>query len=275
MRRAAFFADSGLKIVLLEFYLDLGFLKVKIAIIGFGKMGVPVKKIAQERGHTVVTIDPTAKDADFKEINAQSLSGADVCIDFTTAGTVIENAKKVAAQNKNLVVGTTGWYDKMPEMASATKNIGCLWSGNFSIGMNVFFRAVRASAKMINNLPEYDAAVFEIHHNQKKDSPGGSAQIAGKIILEEMKRKKKVFADRFAERKPEADELHVASIRCGTIPGTHTVLFDSPVDTIELKHVARGREGFAFGAVLAAEFVKGKKGFFTIDDLMNGIIGVQ
>ena len=248
---------------------------LRLALIGYGKMGKAVEAIALQRKHSVVKIDPSASEADFKEINSQSLAGVDVCIDFTTPATVLEDAKKVAALKKNIVIGTTGWYDKMAEMKSVVGVVGCIWSGNFSIGMNVFFRAVRQSARMINKLPEYDAAVFEIHHNQKKDSPGGSAQIAGKIILEEMKRKKKIVADRFAERKPEPGELHVASVRCGSIPGTHTVLFDCPVDTIELKHIARGREGFAFGAVLAAEFILGKKGFFGIDDLMNGIIGGQ
>lgn len=248
---------------------------MKFALIGYGKMGRAVEAIALQRKHSIVRIDPTEVGADFKEINSQSLDGVDVCIDFTNAATVMESAKKVAALGKNLVIGTTGWYEKTAEMKSNVKDIGCLWSGNFSIGMNVFFRAVRQTARMINKLPEYDAAVFEIHHNQKKDSPGGSAQITGKIILDEMQRKKKIVADRFADRKPEVDELHVASIRCGSIPGTHTVLFDSQVDTVELKHIARGREGFGFGAVLAAEFVAGKKGFFSIDDLMNGIIGVQ
>ena len=205
---------------------------MKFGVIGFGKMGAAVKKSALQRGHTVVTIDPIAQGADFKEITDKSLEGVDVCIDFTTPATIMENAKKVAALGKPLIIGTTGWYDKMSEMKEVTKNIGCLWSGNFSIGMNVFFRAVGETAKIMNNLPEYDAAVYEVHHNQKKDSPGGSAQIIGKIIIDNMKRKKKIVGDRFTDRKPEADELHVASVRCGSIPGTHTVLFDCPVDTI-------------------------------------------
>jgi len=244
---------------------------MKIALIGYGKMGKAVEGIAKSRGHQIVKIDPLESGADFKEINAQALEGVDVCVDFTTPVVVLENAKKISALGKNLVIGTTGWYEKTADMKALTKNIGCIWSGNFSIGMNVFFHAVKETAKVMNNLPEYDAAVYEIHHNQKKDSPGGSAQIIGKIILENLPRKKRVVTDKF-ERKPEPEELHVASIRCGSVPGTHTVLFDCPVDTIELKHIARGREGFAFGAVLAAEFIKGKKGFYNIDDLMKTII---
>ena len=236
-------------------------------------MGKSVETVALARGHSVVKIDPITQNSDFKEINADSLSGVDVCIDFTAPAVVFENVKKVSVLNKNLVIGTTGWYDRMDEMKSITSEIGCIWSGNFSIGMNVFFHAVAETAKVMNNIPEYDAAVYEIHHNQKKDSPGGSAQIIGKIILDNMSRKKKIVGNSFAERKPEADELHVASVRCGSIPGTHTVLFDCPVDTIELKHIARGREGFAFGAVLAAEFVNCKKGFYGIEDLMKQVIG--
>jgi 4-hydroxy-tetrahydrodipicolinate reductase len=246
---------------------------LKLAIIGYGKMGKAVEQAALQRGHSVVKIDSFEPSADFKEINFDSVGSADVCIDFTTPVSALINAKKVASLGKNLVMGTTGWYDGMDEMKASVKNIGFLWSGNFSIGMNVFFRAVRQTAKMMNKIPEYDAAVCEIHHNQKKDSPGGSAQIIGKIILGEMQRKKKIVGDAFTERKPLPEELHVASVRCGSIPGTHTVYFDCPVDTVELRHTARGREGFAFGAILAAEFLQNKKGFFSIEDLMNGIIG--
>jgi 4-hydroxy-tetrahydrodipicolinate reductase len=258
--------------VLLFTYYWVGVL-LRIALIGYGKMGRAVEAQAKLRNHELVKIDPFAADADFKEIDATSLSGVDVCIDFTTPSTVFDNVKKISALNKNVVIGTTGWYDKTSEMKELTKNLGCIWSGNFSIGMNVFFRAVKETAKIMDKIPEYDAAVFEVHHNQKKDSPGGSAQIIGKIILDNMQRKKRIVGDRFTDRKPDPDELHVASVRCGSIPGSHTVLFDCPVDTIELKHIARGREGFAFGAVLAAEFIVNKKGFYNIDDLMNEVIG--
>lgn len=246
---------------------------MNIAIIGYGRMGKAVEKIALERKHSVITVDPIDPKANFKEINSDSIKNADVCIDFTVPTIALENAKKISSLGKNLVMGTTGWYDEMDEMKKSVQNIGFLWSGNFSIGMNVFFEIVRKTASIMNNLPEYDAAVYEIHHNQKKDSPGGSAQIIGKIITEEMDRKKKIVGNAFTERKPEPEELHVASVRCGSTPGVHTVIFDCPIDTIELKHTARGREGFALGAVMAAEFLRGKKGFYTIEDLMKTIVG--
>jgi 4-hydroxy-tetrahydrodipicolinate reductase len=245
---------------------------MRIGIIGYGKMVKEIQKICFNRGHEITIIDPVEEKADFREINSESLKGINVCIDFTIPNKAIENAQKVAQLEKNLVMGTTGWYEKINEMQEATKNIGFLWSGNFSVGMNVFFEAVRTTAKIMNNLPEYDAAVCEIHHNQKKDSPGGSAQILGNIVIEELERKNKLVGESFAERKPEANELHVASVRCGSIPGTHTIYFDSIVDTIELKHIARGREGFALGAVMAAEFINGKKGFFGMNDFMKTII---
>jgi len=245
---------------------------LNIALIGYGKMGKAIRRVALDRKHSVVLIDPTESDVDFKEINSEALKDVDVCIDFSSPSVALSNAKLVSALGKNLVMGTTGWYSDMAKMKENVNGVGFLWSANFSIGMNVFFHSIKETAKVMNNIPEYDVAVCEIHHNQKKDSPGGSAQIIGKIILDNIKRKKKIVGECFSDRKPSPDELHVASVRCGSIPGTHSVLFDCPVDTIELKHTARGREGFAFGAVLAAEFVNGKKGFFGIEDLMKTII---
>ena len=246
---------------------------LKIALIGYGRMGKAVEQIALTRNHSIVRIDPVAVGANFKNIDNTSLDGVDVCIDFTTPATAIENATKAANLGKNLVMGTTGWYDQTEKMKEVIQKSGTgfIWSGNFSVGMNVFFRIVRDAAKNFNNLPEYDTAVLEMHHNKKKDSPGGSAQIIGKIMLEELERKNKMVFDKF-DRKPESNELHVASVRVGSVPGVHEVIFDCPIDTIELKHTARNLDGFAFGAVLAAEFINGKKGFYGIDELMNAVL---
>jgi 4-hydroxy-tetrahydrodipicolinate reductase len=185
----------------------------------------------------------------------------------------MENIKKISSLGKNIVIGTTGWYDRMPEVESMiNKNkVGAIWSGNFSIGVNVFFRIVESAASLFNNIHDYDAMVHEIHHNQKADSPSGTASMIGKIILKNMSRKNKIITDKL-ERKIEPNELHISSVRVGTVPGTHEVLFDSAADTIELKHTARTREGFALGAVMAAEFIADKKGFYGIEDLMNNLI---
>ena len=244
-----------------------------IALIGYGKMGKIIRKLAEEKGHTIkVVIDPNCENT-IKDITAEALEGVDVCIDFTHPSVIMDNIRKIASFGKNIVIGTTGWYDQMDEVKKIVEEagIGLIWSGNFSIGVNAFFRIVENASKTFNNLDSYDAMVHEFHHNQKADSPSGTASMIGKIVVENLDRKDKIVEDRLA-RKIEPNELHLSSTRGGSIPGTHSVIFDSLQDTIELKHTARGREGFATGAVLAAEFINDKKGFFSINDLMDDII---
>ena len=245
-----------------------------IAIIGYGKMGQIVGRIAKDRGINVkAIIDPHSADADFSEINEESLEGVDVCIEFSLPEAALGNVKKIAALKKNLVLATTGWYDKLDEVKKIVKKsgIGFMYASNFSIGVNAFFRIVAEAAKVMNNLEEYDVMGYEMHHNRKKDSPSGTAKSISEILLENIKRKDKLVEDKL-DRKIEDNELHFASVRGGDIPGTHSVVFDSSADTIELKHTARTRDGFALGSVMAAEWLKGKKGFFSIDDMMKEII---
>ena len=245
-----------------------------IALIGYGKMGRTVHALAKQNGIEITAIiDPVAVEATAKEISAMALKNADVCIDFTQSSVLVENVKKIAALKKNIVVGTTGWYDKAEEVKKIVEQakIGLIFATNFSIGVNLFYRIVKNAARLFNNFSEYDAFVLELHHNKKKDSPSGTAKSIGEIILQEMKRKNKMVFDKL-DRQIEANELHVASVRAGSIPGTHTVGFDSNADTIELKHEARSRDGFAAGALLAADWINGKKGFFSIEDLMSQII---
>lgn len=244
---------------------------MKIAIIGYGKMGNMISKLAVERGHEVVTIDPVVE-ADFKDINEESLKDVDVCIEFTVPDQALDNIKKIAAQKKNMVIGTTGWYDQIDEVKKLTKGLGFIYSGNFSVGVNAFIRIVKEAAKLMGNLDEYDAYGYELHHNQKKDSPSGTAQMIANAVVDNLKNKKKIVTEKL-DRAPEKDELHFASVRGGSVPGTHVVAFDSIADTIELKHTARSRLGFALGSVMAAEFIEKKKGWFEIDDLMKDIIG--
>jgi 4-hydroxy-tetrahydrodipicolinate reductase len=244
---------------------------MRIAIIGYGKMGKIIQRIAQEKKHDVVTIDPV-QDADFKEINEESMKDIDVAIDFTLPTIALQNAKTCATLGTNIVMGTTGWYDNLDEMKEVVKDIGFIWSGNFSIGVNMFFKIVEEASKVVNNVEGYDVSVFETHHNMKKDSPSGTAKMIADKVIKNLERKDTIIIDKF-DRAPKENELHVASMRCGKIPGTHTVTFDSDADTIELIHRARNREGFALGAVLAAEFLKDKKGFFDINDLMKTLLG--
>jgi len=250
---------------------------MRIAIIGYGKMGHEIEEAARQKEMDIVTIDRDTgtgkKVADFKEINEQSLKDVDVCIDFTHPDSAVENIKKISALGKNIVMGTTGWYNHMDEVKKIIKdtNIGFIWSGNFSIGVNMFFRMVESAAKVVNSVEDYDIFLHEFHHKNKADKHSGTAEMIAKILVENISRKDKVLYNHLGS-KINDNELHVSSTRCGNIPGTHIVGFDSLADTIELKHTARNRKGFALGAVLAAEFIHGKKGFFNIDDMMKEII---
>ena len=247
---------------------------MKIAIIGYGKMGHEIEKVAKAKGIAVTTIDPSNDSANYKEINEESMKDIDVCVDFTHPDSVIGNIGKISKFKKNIVVGTTGWYDKMSEVKKIIEDakIGLVWSGNFSIGVNIYFKIIENAAKIMNKISDYDVFVHEFHHNKKADSPSGTAVMIGKILTDNIERKKKVVTEEL-KRKIEPDELHISSTRGGSIPGTHIVGFDSPADTIELKHTARSREGFALGAVIAAQWIQNKKGFYDIDDLMKDMIG--
>lgn len=248
---------------------------MNIVIIGYGKMGHEIEKVAKAKGITIKSIiDPNIEEAQYKEINEMSMKDVDVCVDFTHPNCVVENIKKISKFKKNIVVGTTGWYDKLEEVKKIVKEekIGLIWSGNFSLGVNIFFKIIENSAKLINNFDDYDVFVHEFHHNQKADSPSGTAVMIGKILLENIKRKNKIVSEEL-KRKILPNELHISSTRSGSIPGTHIIGFDSSADTIELKHTARNREGFALGAIKAAEWINGKKGFYDINDMMKTISG--
>lgn len=248
---------------------------MNIAILGYGKMGKLIQNIAHDKGIKVVsTIDPNIKEAKFSEINEESLKGVDVVIDFTHPDTAIDNIKKVTSLGKNIVVGTTGWYDNIDEVKKTVENgkTGLIWSGNFSIGVNIFFRIIRNASKIMDKFDDYDVFVHEFHHNQKADSPSGTAVMIGDILKDNIQRKDTITTEEL-KRKIKPNEVHISSTRSGNIPGTHIVGFDSIADTIELKHTARSRHGFAVGAILAAEFINGKKGFYDIDSLMTDVIG--
>ncbi|RLG14505.1 MAG: 4-hydroxy-tetrahydrodipicolinate reductase, partial [Candidatus Nanohalarchaeota archaeon] len=234
---------------------------VKIALIGYGKMGRAIEQLCKEKEGIEVAsiIDPFDKSC-FAGINEESLNGIDVAVDFTTPGTVMDNISKIAELKKNIVVGTTGWYDKMDDVKKIVEknNIGFIWASNFSIGVNLFFKMIRNASQLMNRFEDYDIYGIEMHHNQKKDSPSGTAKTIGDILLKNIERKKRVVTERL-DRKIEPDELHIASVRAGTISGTHIVGFDSAVDEIELKHTAKGRIGFAGGAIMAAKWIENKK----------------
>lgn len=238
---------------------------MKIALIGYGKMGRLIEEMAlQQEEQIVARIDSK------KEITKESLNGADVCIDFSHPKSILSNIKKLAELNQTIVVGTTGWYDQLDlvkELVSMYK-IGLIYAPNFSIGVNVFLKIVKEAAKLIDKFDQYDAAGYEIHHNQKVDAPSGTAKAITQVLINNLNRKTKIIYE-LGNNKLEADELHFSSLRVGRNPGEHHVIFDSPNDTISIFHQARDRTGFANGAILAARWLQGKKGLFTINDFLE------
>jgi 4-hydroxy-tetrahydrodipicolinate reductase len=218
-----------------------------IAIVGYGKMGRMIDRLAAERGIAVALKLDEFNNSNFEGITAQNFRDIDVAIDFSTPHTVIGNIERIAALGVNLVIGTTGWQEHMPHVKSIVEkhNIGLVWSPNYSIGVNAFFQIVKAAAKLLANEPEYEAWAWEVHHSAKKDAPSGTLL----KLVNEMKAA--------GYNRP----VDVASNRAGTIAGTHEIGFDSAADTITLRHTARSREGFALGAIKAAEWIVGKKGF--------------
>lgn len=236
---------------------------MKIAIVGYGKMGHMIENSAKNFGHEVVaTVDVIAKDAtnlvpqgDYAAVaKAVKDSGAEGIIEFSHPSSVMGNINALLPLGLPLVIGTTGWNDKKAEVAdlAAKNNCAVMTSANFSIGVNMLYKIIEEAAKLVSQFDEYDASIFEAHHNQKADSPSGTAIDIAKHLMANYPKKDTVVVDAFHER-PKANELHVASMRVGSVPGTHTVFFDSTADTIEITHRARSREGFANGAVHALE----------------------
>ncbi|MCR5289256.1 MAG: 4-hydroxy-tetrahydrodipicolinate reductase [Treponema sp.] len=236
---------------------------MKIALVGYGKMGHLLKNVAIEKGHTVaVTVDVVAPDADVKipAGDGQALAraiksaGVDGIIEFSHPSAVMTNIKALLPLGIPIVVGTTGWNDKVAEVEKLASDCGgtLLYSSNYSIGVNMFFKIVEEAVKVLQPFSEYDIAIHEMHHNQKADSPSGTALEIARRVLANTSAKTETVVDAF-HTKPAPQQLHVSSTRIGSNPGEHTVYFDSPADTIELTHRARNREGFARGAVFSLE----------------------
>lgn len=228
---------------------------MKIALIGYGKMGHIIEEMLRARGHELAcAIDVN----NLEDFDSDAFKSADVAIEFTTPKTALGNVAKCLDKKVPVVVGSTGWYDQLPQVkADVEKADGSLfWASNFSIGVNVFTAAQAYVAKIMNNYPQYDVAMEEVHHVHKLDAPSGTAITIAKAITDQLDRK---------------EELNIASMRVGEVPGIHTVVYDSEVDTITMTHSAKSRKGFALGAVIAAEWLVGqgvKKGVYTMCDMM-------
>lgn len=265
---------------------------MKIALIGYGKMGRLLEERLPERDHEITAVvEPFYKGAGkglpsgatlymslaeaLNGASGKGLKDADVAIEFTVPGCAVENLCFLIKEKIPTVTGTTGWYTMLPEITQAVNAAGgsLVWSPNFSLGVNLFYRIAAYAAKLADPFKEYDVAGFETHHNNKADSPSGTAKTLVERVLAQMTRKKKAVYT-MLEKKPEADELHYASLRVGSVPGTHSLIFDSAADTIEITHTVRSREGFVAGTVLAAEWLAAKKraGVFTVDDVLADIL---
>lgn len=244
---------------------------MKIALIGYGKMGQIIERFAIERGHEVVLkIGRTNLD----ELNVANLRKADVAIDFSLPDAAIKNIHTCFDANIPLVVGTTGWYGQLQEIKDecVSRNNSLLYGSNFSIGVNLFFHINEVLAKIMNNYPAYDVQVEEIHHTQKLDAPSGTAMTIAEGIINRLDRKNEWVNELDGAPTDEVlkqEQVLIASQRIENIPGTHTVIYSSEVDEIEIKHTAHNRAGFALGAVVAAEWLQNKQGFYNIADIFN------
>lgn len=246
---------------------------MKIAILGYGKMGRIIEQIALDRKHEIVL----KIEADNRhELTIENLQKADVAIEFSTPGTVLDHIDACFKAKVPVIVGTTGWYGHLQRLKNECESNGntMLYASNFSVGVNIFFHVNKVLAKLMNQYPYYDVQVEEIHHTQKLDAPSGTAITIAEGIVEELDAKKEwvnILTDGAGspEDTIKADQLLIESLRIENVPGTHTVVYDSEVDSIEFKHTAHNRNGFALGAVLAAEWVQGKKGFYSAKDMFN------
>ena len=236
---------------------------MNIAIIGYGKMGKEIEKVALERGHTVSLKIASKNTAD---LNPQNLAIVDVAIEFTSPALAVNNIKQCLLGNTPVVVGTTGWYDQFEDVKSnLSKHKGTLlYATNCSIGVNLFFKLNKQLAKIMNKHKEYQVSMDETHHTQKLDSPSGTAITLAEGILENSEK-----LDAWTEENNQApNELLINAHRIENVPGTHKVNYESEIDGIEIKHTAHNRKGFAMGAVIAAEYIKDKKGIFTMEDVL-------
>jgi len=237
---------------------------MKLALIGYGKMGKAIEEIALQRGHQIVLKIDIDNQADFTKNN---LADVDVAIEFTSPHSAYENLKKLMLNNIATVCGSTGWLDKLEEVKqSCSENHGAfIYASNYSVGVNIFFEVNKRLAALMAAHKDYAIQLIEIHHTQKKDAPSGTAITLAEQILENIP-VKKIWVNHVSEK---ADELEIISERTDPAPGTHKIKYSSAIDDIEIIHTAHTRTGFALGAVLAAEFIAGKKGIFEMKDVLG------
>lgn len=233
---------------------------MRIALIGYGAMGKLIHRLSEEKGHKIAVVIDDADAGLPAAALAEKLRGVDVAIDFTIAGAVRRNVEACVAAGVPLVEGTTGWNAQRDEIERIVKNGNgsMVFGANFSIGVNIFYRIAEYAAELFSRFPEYEAFIEEQHHSRKKDSPSGTALKIQEIVERAL-----------SDDSDKEVRVSVAATRAGNIPGTHRVGFDGPADQILLEHSARSREGFAFGAIAAAEWIDGKTGFYEFTQVVD------
>jgi len=228
---------------------------MNLAIVGYGKMGRLIEQLAPEYGFTVQLRLDVNNNANYEGLTRQNFQGIDVAVEFSTPSAAIENIERLARLGVNAVIGTTGWFREMARARKAveTAGTGLVWSANFSVGVQLFSQIVAEAARLMARQPEYGAWAWEIHHAAKKDAPSGT-------LLALVERMKQSGYDK---------RIDTSSSRAGSVPGTHEIGFDTAADTITIRHTARSREGFARGALRAARWLAGKKGFFDFREVVG------
>lgn len=246
---------------------------MNVLLTGYGRMGREIEAILIDRGHSVICRVDKSGSGDVTTLTKELLEGADAVIEFALPDEMEERVKLYTESKVPVVIGNTGWLDQLENFKSIVENGKgtFLYGSNFSIGVHMFWDVVSNAASLLNKVSDYDIMSLEFHHNKKKDSPSGTALTTAEKILENCDIKETIWTDKL-DREIKPEELHVASVRGGHIPGTHSVLLDSEADTIEITHRARNRKGFALGAVMAAEWLVGKTGFFTVEDFFNNLL---
>lgn len=246
---------------------------MKIALLGYGKMGKAVEKIALAKGHEIVYKVNLENAFNFMPI---SLQNVDVAIDFSMPSAAVDNILKCFEARVPIIVGTTGWYDQFDEIKEKCLNEGqsMVYSTNFSIGVNIFYKLNKILAKMMNDHADYDVMIEEVHHTEKKDHPSGTAISLAKQILADNKNKtdykgRLLYNDNMPAQSVKPYEMLIESKRIGDVTGDHTVKYESVIDEISITHKAKSRYGFAKGALLAAEWIQGKKGIYTMEDILK------
>ena len=239
---------------------------MNVALVGYGKMGKEIEAILVERGHKVALIIDMDNASDLNSSNLKEKM-IDVAIEFSAPNAAFNNVVKCIEGGVPVVCGTTAWLDKLEDVEELceSKSGAFFYASNYSIGVNLMFKLNENLAKLMNNFPQYDVTVEEVHHTQKKDAPSGTAITIAEGIIENLDRKENWVG----KTTTTPNELEVLAVRRSIVPGIHTVTYECDADSITLTHNARSRKGFAFGAVLAAEFIKGKSGSFSMDDLLN------